>query len=152
MWLCNKKHYTWKKLLPGTCQNLDFLKINKYRTTMEFLDINLSSRLVPTIMQPTQITKNNATFSHDIYLFKELSKHYHLYILLNDISDHFPCIVLLSNVHRKTWCPLIFKTYKMTDSHINEIWNILCVKTESPCILWIQTKAWIFSITDYLRY
>ena len=94
----NKIRLEKKQILIGTNQNFDFLD---YRDTMKFLDVNLSSKLIPAIIWPTWITKDSATLIDNIYLSEELAKHHQLYILLNNISDHFPCILLLSKVYKK---------------------------------------------------
>ena len=46
-----KMNYNWQQ------SKLDFFKITNHRNTMQFLDTNLSSNLIPTIMSPMQVTK-----------------------------------------------------------------------------------------------
>ena len=64
-----------KQTLIRTNQNIDFLKINNHRNTMDLFYINPISKLISTIMLLTQITKNIATLINDTYLSEELAKY-----------------------------------------------------------------------------
>ena len=57
-----------KKLIIGNDQNLDFIKLTQHTLTENFLELNLSSCIIPTITKPTRITHQTATLIHNIYL------------------------------------------------------------------------------------
>ena len=52
-YLINKIILEEKQILIRTNQNHDFLKTNNHRNTKEFLDLNLSSKLIPAIIWKT---------------------------------------------------------------------------------------------------
>ena len=54
--LINKLISENKEIILGMDQYLDYLKINSHRNTTEFLELNLSNNLIPTIIRPTRIT------------------------------------------------------------------------------------------------
>lgn len=62
-----------KELVFGIDQNIDYLKVNANQIASEFLDINLSSNLLPCITKPTRITKTSATLIDNIYVSGILS-------------------------------------------------------------------------------
>ena len=51
---------------------MDFIKLNQHKLTDNFLELNRSSSIIPTITKPTRITHNTVTLNDNIY-FK--SKH-----------------------------------------------------------------------------
>ena len=84
-----------KKIIIGTDQNLDSLKINLQRNTNNFFEMNLSNNLLPAILKPTRVTHSTATLIDNIYIDAELYDRPKANIIVSDISDHFPCIVTL---------------------------------------------------------
>ena len=93
-----------KHLILGTDQNLDYLKINTHSKTSEFLDMNLSSGLLPVITKPTRICQQASTLIDNIYVNSNCTHRSQSGILLYDISDHLPCFVFLDQqCKRNLW-------------------------------------------------
>ena len=85
----NYKH----KIILGTDQNFDLLKLNNQINTKELLNIFYANKFIPCITKPTPITHSSATLIDNIYLS---SLHYEPVqsgILLTDLSDHLPVFV-----------------------------------------------------------
>ena len=79
----------------GMDQNLDLIKIDHNLNTTKFLDINLETGFIPTILLPTQITHSSATLIDNIFI-DSLSENISKSCILDiDISDHLPCIISL---------------------------------------------------------
>ena len=117
--IVNKVKDERKKLIIGTDQNLDYLKINNHRNTMNFFELNLSNNLLPTICKPTRITHNSATLIDNIYVDAELGN-CTSYILTNDISDHLFCLTVIHN-HSLNHENREYMTRKLNDSNIRNI-------------------------------
>lgn len=81
-----------KRIIIGTDQNLDYLKIDIHRNTMKFFELNLSNKLLPSIVKPTRVTNSTATLIDNIYIDADLYDGAKADIILSDISDHFPCM------------------------------------------------------------
>ena len=102
-------------------QNLDYMKSQYHSRTMEFLDVNLTNFVYPTISRPTRITKNTATLIDNIYISEFLANNYKTYILEEEISDHLPCLLLLNKPFKKTRDPLCFKTRYLNEAKYDSI-------------------------------
>ena len=63
----NKTLGASQTLTIGIGHNMDFLKSNVHKTTIEFIEYNLDSRLIPVISRPTRITRNSATLIISLY-------------------------------------------------------------------------------------
>ena len=87
-----------KKIIIGTDQNLDFLKIDKHNNTEKMLDINLENNMIPTITKPTRITYSTATLIDNIYISNQLCQDYKSFIITEYISDHLPCLSVIKNI------------------------------------------------------
>ena len=122
-----------KDIIIGTDQNLDYLKINQHKNTATFLEVNLSSNLLPTVTKPTRITHSTATLIDNIYISSNISDNSTSCILLSDLSDHLPCLALIGNVKPENKGPLIFNTRKINEQSIQKMneklsqnnWNIV---------------------------
>ena len=95
--IMNKIKSENKKLIIGTDQNLDLIKYDIHPNTSKFLDINLSSGLLPSILRPTRITKTTATLIDNVYVDMRIDGYVKSAILLTRISDHLPCFVSIGN-------------------------------------------------------
>ena len=111
-----------KEIIIGTDQNLDYLKINQHPNTAKFLELNLSSNLMPTVVKPTRVTHTTATLIDNIYLSSRLCTTSTSRIIVSDISDHFPCLVSIAKFKHQNRNPLIFKTRKVTQESIDEMY------------------------------
>jgi exonuclease III len=69
--------------------NIDLLKAQDHRTTLNFLDTMSSYHFLPVITQPTRITLNTATLI-DNFFTNRTSKIIDSAIIVEDISDHLP--------------------------------------------------------------
>ena len=124
-----------KEIIIGSDQNLDYLKINRHQNTAKFLEINLSSNLIPTITKPTRVTHTSATLIDNIYVSTALSNNTQSNIILSDISDHFPCLTFIGNIKPENKNPLILNVRKVTIDSIQQIektlseynWDVLNV-------------------------
>ena len=90
--IVNKIRNENKKIIIGTDQNLDYLKMNTHHNTMRFFEMNLSNNIIPTIYKPTRVTHNTATLIDNIYVDADLISNVTSYVLYTDISDHFMCV------------------------------------------------------------
>ena len=86
-----------KKIIIGTDQNLDYLKINQHNNTRKFFDLNLSNHLLATILKPTRVTHSSATLIDNIYVDADLHNNIKSYIVTSDISDHYLCLTLINS-------------------------------------------------------
>ncbi len=82
-----------EEIIIGTDQNLDLLRFEQHTRTKEFLDINFSYGLIPTITKPTRVTHASATLIDNIYISSKKVHSINSQILITDISDHFPVLV-----------------------------------------------------------
>ena len=64
--VCAIKKEHPKGIIIGLDHNLDFLKSDKHCTTNDFIQNNLDFGLIPTITQPTRITKTSTTLIDNI--------------------------------------------------------------------------------------
>ena len=86
-----------KKLIIGTDQNLDYLKLKKHGNTMKFFEQNLTNNLIPSILIPTRVTHSTATLIDNIYIDTELYSDINSFVVTSDISDHFLCLTIIKN-------------------------------------------------------
>jgi len=84
-----------KDIVIGTDQNLDLLNVHRHKPTSEFLELNLTTGLLPMITKPTRITHTSATLIDNIYAKAKDAINSESAILVTDISDHFPCLLML---------------------------------------------------------
>ena len=122
-----------KKIIIGTDQNLDYLKINSHARTMEFLNLNFENNIIPSIYKPTRVTHTSATLIDNIYVDSDLCKNLKSHIVTTDISDHYLCLTCIQEdmLDRKTTESLRIR--KITDSTMrnmnaslsNRNWTIL---------------------------
>ena len=77
----------------GTNHNMDFLKSNIHKNTQTFIDKILECRMIPTITQPTRISKTTATLIDNILITQKHCEWYDSCVLIDDISDHLPCLI-----------------------------------------------------------
>lgn len=87
-----------KKIIIGTDQNLDFLKINTHRNTQKFFEINVTNNLLPTIFKPTRVTSTSATLIDNIYVDTAIGSNISSHIITTGISDHFICLSIIHNM------------------------------------------------------
>ena len=84
----------------GMDHNLDFLKATKHSTTQDFIDLNLSNGLFPTVTRPTRVTHNSATLIDNIMISRNLYDTCKVGIIISDISDHLPCFLVVPKLKR----------------------------------------------------
>ena len=86
-----------KKIIIGTDQNLDYLKIDVHNNTKKLFELNLQNHLLPSITKPTRVTHSTATLIDNIYVDTELFTFLQSFVVKTDISDHFLCLVDIQN-------------------------------------------------------
>ena len=79
--------------IVGTNHNMDFLKSNIHKNTQTFIDKILECRMIPTITQPTRISKTTATLIDNILITQKHCEWYDSCVLIDDISAHLPCMI-----------------------------------------------------------
>ena len=81
--------------------NIDLVKCDSNRKTMEYVDTLLLNNFVPTIVMPTRITPRSATLIDHIYYYEGIKPYEFLKIVSGnffcDLSDHLPNYTLLIN-------------------------------------------------------
>ena len=123
-----------KLLILGMDQNIDYIKINTNHNAANFLDINLTSGLIPTIIRPTRITHTTATLIDNIYICNEIASDFKSAILTTHISDHLPCLLSLSHPTRtKNHNTTVIKTRDLNDANLESI-NRLLYDTTWACL------------------
>ena len=115
--ILEKINFENKTLILGTDQNIDYLKIHEHVKTADFLDLNLSSGMLPMITRPTRITYKSATLIDNIYT-NDIN-HVDSSILLCDISDHLPCCLFFGKKAKNN--PIKVTTRKLNDKKIKSI-------------------------------
>ena len=96
-------------IIIGLDHNLDFLKSDKHSTTNDFIQNNLDFGLIPTITQPTRITKNTVTLIDNFFVSQNLCGSYVSSILINDTSDHLPTACVLSSLNSSKKEPVVVR-------------------------------------------
>ena len=119
--ICSKD----RRVIIGLDHNLDLLKNSTHRNTQEFLETNLSSKLLPCILKPTRITHSTATLIDNIFCPVELHDSYKSYILIDDISDHMPCLTILSDVFPSKMSAETITRCRLTEKAITKMKNHL---------------------------
>ena len=89
-----------KNIVISTDQNLDFLKLNQYENSANFLDMDLKLDLLPMITRPTRITHSTATLIDNIYVKTRQACNSKSFILTSDLSDHLPCLLSIQKAHK----------------------------------------------------
>ena len=119
--------------------------------TKEFLEINLEHELLPTITNPTRITKTSATLINNIIdlIGRNYQSIYTPMIILTDLSDHYPTLLEISNLDIYKKQPMKIKTRKLDHNNVVRIndkletidWDSLLndVDTESSCNTYQRT-------------
>jgi hypothetical protein len=124
-----------KRVIIGTDQNFDYLKIGSDKTTSDLLDVCLASNMIPTITKPTCVTHTSATLIDNIYL-NHTNASIHSGILYVNLSDHFPVFCFVNPVKpvKKSTEPLIFTYRPMSEVIVNQVNNALR-ETDWNCLL-----------------
>ena len=125
--IVNKIRNENKKVIIGTDQNLDFLKIHIHNNTMRFFEMNITNNLLPTMIKPTRVTHSTATLIDNIYVDAELCHNVKSFILTTDISDHFMCVTKLQCAIFKKEIRS-FTTRKFNNTVYRNISGALCNK------------------------
>ena len=97
--LLEKIKATGSKAIIGIDHNLDLLKCDSHKKSMEFLELNINSSLFPCITKPTRITHQTATLIDNIFGSLDLHQNCTSSIVVDDISDHLPCLCVFENIH-----------------------------------------------------
>lgn len=120
--LLNKLNDTGARVIIGTDQNFDYLKLHTHEKTADLFNDFLSHDLIPTITKPTRITHTSATLIDNIYVRQDCS--IFSAIIPCDISDHFPVVCFIvkkSKAPKTNQPPLKFKHRPVNESSIHEI-------------------------------
>ena len=80
-----------RRVILGTDQNLNYLKLHVHTMTKKLLDLNLEKNTLPTICLPTRVTYTTVNLIDNIYSSQILND-IRSGVILNDMSDHYPCI------------------------------------------------------------
>ena len=115
--ICSKD----RRVIIGLDHNLDLLKNNTHRNTQEFLETDLSNKLLPCISKPTRITHSTATLIDNTFCSVELHGSYKSYILIDDISDHMPCLSILSDVFPTKMSVETITRHRLTEKAITKM-------------------------------
>ncbi len=110
-----------KDIVIGTDQNLDYLKIQQHSNTAEFLNLNLSAGLLPTMTKPTRIVHDKATLIDNIYVDNANASNSVSAIILADMSDHLPCLLLLDKKCKKQQGPVTTTKHSLSALNIEKI-------------------------------
>ncbi len=119
-----------KDLILGTDQNIDYLKINEHTNTANFLNMNLTNGLLPTITKPTRVTHQTATLIDNIYLTCKNVCNSRSFVITSDISDHFPCLALIDKECKTKALGITTSKRNFTETAIQNI------KTDLSIISW----------------
>ena len=130
-----------KRVIIGTDQNLDYLKINVHPNTQNFFDLNLSNGIIPTIYKPTRVTHNSATLIDNIYVDSSLFHDIKSFIVKCDISDHYLCVCCLNGTYNTNTIAQPVATRKITDAVLrnmnaslrNRNWDVLQTMDVNKC-------------------
>ena len=119
--ICAMKKENPKSIIIGLDHNLDFLKADRHSTTQDFIQNNLGFRLIPTIMQPTRITKSSATLIDNIIVSQNLCGSYVSSILVSDTSNHLPTVCVLNSLITSKRGPMVGKSRATRIRNINSL-------------------------------
>ena len=92
------------------------MKVKNHTNTAEFLDLNLTSGILPTITKPTRITHTTATLIDNIYLKTKNAYNSTSAIIISHLSDHLPCLLLIDKELPKTDKLLTINQRKFTNT------------------------------------
>ena len=111
-----------RRVIIGLDHNLDLLKNNIHKNTQEFLELNLSNRLLPCISKATRVTHSTATLIDNIFCSVEMHGNCKSYRLIDDISNHMPCLSIISDIFPTKICEEETITqHRLTEKVITEI-------------------------------
>ena len=86
-----------KRVIIGTDQNFDLLKVDNHSQTASLFNIFLASSFIPCISKPTRITEHSQTLIDNIYTNNiQRGTVIKSGILLENISDHLPIFCAIS--------------------------------------------------------
>ena len=104
--VCAMKKECPNGTIVGLDHNLDFLKADSHQLTNDFIQLNLDLGMIPTITQPTRITRSTATLIDNIMVSQNNCGNYIASILVEDMSDHLPTICVINSLMAMTREPL----------------------------------------------
>lgn len=117
--LINYKH----KVIIGTDQNLDLLKLETHRYTSDLFNLLYSHSMIPAISKPTRITHNTATLIDNIYVSAKKIKSINSGIILTDLSDHFPVFTFIDHKEQNKKRKLYVKHRVLNNAALDGIKN-----------------------------
>ena len=109
------------KSFIGIDHNMDLLHCDQHRLTQEFLELNDSYNLYPSINKPTGITKSSATLIDNIFLNLENEGDCRSELLIDDLSDHLPWILICQNIAVSESSPVYSEKRILTTKSINKM-------------------------------
>ena len=111
--MLHKTENSNSQFIIGTDQNFDYLKINSYKLSTDFLPLYLAANTIPTFTKPARIIHTSATLIDNVYV-QHTTPFVHSGILFSYISDHLPIFCLIGK-------PLIFKHVPLFNVSIRHI-------------------------------
>ena len=113
---------TKARVLLGTDQNFDYLKILNHRNTYDLFNHFLSSGLIPTTTIPSRITHTSATLIDNIYVdLRHDIRHIHSGTLIYDISDHLPIFFFYGKIAKQKSKSMVFSCRKLDNNNMKLI-------------------------------
>ena len=94
------------RTIVGLDHNLDFLKADSHQLNNDFIQLHLDLGMIPTITQPTRITRSTGTLIDNIIVSQSNCGNYIASILVEDISDHLLTICVINSLMAVTREPL----------------------------------------------
>ncbi len=136
-----------KSVVIGTDQNIDLLRAGDHSGTADFINMNFSYGLAPTVTKPTRVTHSSATLIDNFYVTSDSLVNSVSKIIQCDLSDHFPILLLMSGENCMKRQPLRFKARKVDDLAITKMktklrnydWNNFESLSVDQCFETIQT-------------
>ena len=99
--------------------NIDLLKSEHEKYAREFMDVNMTNCLIPTITKPTRVTKSSATLIDNIFISKNLDVLSHnSCIITEDSSDHFPCVLSLAMLNNEKRREPLYVEYRQINDTV----------------------------------
>ena len=108
--------------------NIDLLKTNQHEPTTNFLDMMITSSLVPRITLPTRVTHNTSTLIDHVYCNIPTTD-FQAGTLTTDISDHFSNICLIKSETKHSERP-VHVTYRKINNQTFHNFNIALQNTD----------------------
>jgi len=119
-----------EKVIIGTDQNLNYLKIEKHKATEDLFNIFYSHMMLPTINKPTRVNHDTATLIDNIYIKAHTCSKIETGIIKTNLSDHYPIFALID--HGKTL------THKNTTIQHRVLNDVVIAKINSE----LETQNW----------